>query len=124
MNLRIELSQHLAFDDSDFLDRVVHFEQVYKRQPECLQKNRRRHFPPAVDPHIENVSRVELEVEPRSAIGDDSGGIQHLTAGVSTALIVREGGAGGSMQLADHYTFRTVHDKGSPFLSLIHISEP
>ena len=94
MDLGIELSQHLALDDPNLLDRVIHLEQIVARKPECLQENGRRHFPPTVDTHIENVACIELEVEPRSAIGNDPGGIQHLAAGMRPALIVREGGAG------------------------------
>src|SRR6185369_6931437 len=115
MDLGIKLPQHLALDDPNLLDRIIHLEQIVARKTERLQENGRRHFSPAIDAHIENIARIELEVEPRSAIGNDPGGIQDLAAGMGPALIVRERCAGRAMQLAHHHTLRAVDDERPAF---------
>src|SRR6185295_2806284 len=114
MNLGVELSQHLALDDPNLFDRIIHLKQIVARIPEGLQKNSGRHFPPTVNAHIENVASIKFEIQPRSAIGNNPRGVQHLAAGVRPALIVRKGRTGRPMQLADHHPLRAVDNEGSP----------
>ena len=60
--LRIQLPQQLPFDHPDLLDRVVHLEQIIGRIAERLQQNRGRHLPAAVDPDVQDVTGIKLEV--------------------------------------------------------------
>ncbi len=94
MDLRVELTEQLALHHTDFFHRVVHLEQVVARVAERLQENGRGHFPAAVDADIQDVAGIELEIEPRTAIRNNAGAVQHLAAGVCAALVVRERGAG------------------------------
>ena len=64
MDLGIQLAQQLALGHPDFFYRVIHFQQVVARKPEGLEQNRRRHLSPAVDPDVQDVARIELEIQP------------------------------------------------------------
>src|SRR2546425_11829256 len=64
-----------------------------------------------VDPDIEDVPRVKLKVEPRSAIRDDPRRKQDFSAGVRAALVMREEGPGRAVQLAHHHPLGPVDDE-------------
>jgi hypothetical protein len=55
------------------------------------------HLPAAVDPDEHDVLRVELEIEPGAAVGDDSRAVENLAARVRLALVVVEEDARASM---------------------------
>src|SRR2546425_5970215 len=71
MDLLVQLSPQLALLDVDLLHGIVHPQEIIGGVPEGFQENRRRHLSSPVDPDIEDVPRVKLKVEPRSAIRDD-----------------------------------------------------
>src|SRR6185312_7735394 len=81
--------------------------------PEGEQQRGRRQLAAPVDAHIGEVLGVELEVEPRTAIGDDAGGEQIFARGVRLALVVVEEHAGRAVHLADDHPFRAVDDEGA-----------
>ncbi len=58
------------------LRRVEIVEQLFGRVPERAQENRRVQLAATVDAHVQDVLRVELEVEPRAAVRDHAGGVQ------------------------------------------------
>jgi hypothetical protein len=56
---------------------------------------------------------IELEVEPRTGVGDDPRRVQELAARVRLALVVVEEHARAAMQLGDDDALRTVDDEGA-----------
>ncbi len=69
------------------------------------------HLPAAVDADEHDVLRVELEVEPRAAVRDDAGAVEHLAARVRLALVVVEEDARAAVQLADDDALGSVDDE-------------
>ena len=62
-------------------------QQILRRVPSA-QQHRRVQLAPAVDADVEDVLRVELEVQPRAAVGNDAGAVEQLARGVRLALVV------------------------------------
>src|SRR6185295_13379326 len=77
------------------------------------QQRRHRNLPAPVDTRIDDVLRVELDVEPRAAIRDDAGGEQQLARGVRLALVVIEEHAGRTVHLRDDDALGAVDDEGA-----------
>ena len=71
----------------------------FRVQTDRLQQDGDRHLAAAVNPEIEDVFRVEFEVEPRAPVGDDASGKQQLAGTVRLALVVFEEHARRTMQL-------------------------
>jgi len=117
---RLEPGQHVSMDasreslllDPDVFNGVVHPEKILVRIAERLEKDRRRDLPASVDPHVDDVLYVEFEIQPRTAVRDDPGGVQDLAARMRPSLVVREERAGRPVQLAHHDALRSVDDKG------------
>ena len=65
----------------------------------------------AVDADVEDVLRVELEVDPRAAVRDDAGGVEQLARRVGLALVVVEEHARRAVQLADDDALGAVDDE-------------
>ena len=86
-------------------------EKVLRRVAERAQEHRRVHLPAAVDADEHDVLRVELEVEPRAAVRDDAGAVEHLAARVRLALVVVEEDARAAVQLADDDALGPVDDE-------------
>ena len=70
-------------------------------------------LPAPVDAHVEDVLRVELEVDPGTAIRDDARGVEQLAAGVRLALVVVEEHTGRAVELRDDDSLRPVHHEGA-----------
>ena len=64
MNLRIQLAKELTLDHPDLFDRVIHLEQVIAGVAEGFEQNRGRHLPASIDPDVQNVPRIKLEIQP------------------------------------------------------------
>ena len=80
-------------------------------QADRLQEDRHRHLAAAVDAEVQDVLRVELEVEPRAAVRDDPRAEQQLAAGVRLALVVLEEHARRTVQLRDDHALGAVDDE-------------
>ena len=113
MDLRVQLPPQLALLDVDLLHGIVHPQEIIGGVPEGFQQDRRRHLSPPVNPDVEDVPRVKLKVEPRTAIWDDPRREQDLAAGMGTALVMREEGPRRSVQLAHHHPLGPVDDEGA-----------
>ena len=91
---------------------VVEHEEVrqdlFRRQADRLQQDRHRHLAAAVNAEVQDVLRVEFEVQPRAAVRDDACGEQQLARAVRLALVVLEEHTRRTMQLGHDHTFRTV----------------
>ena len=106
-----DLGQLLAVEKDRVLAVEV-IEQVLGRHAEGAQQHRRVELATAVDADEEDVARVELEVDPRTAIRDDARRIQQLAAGVRLSLVVVEENSRRSMQLRDDDALGTVDHEG------------
>ena len=82
-------------------------------QADGLEQDRHRHLAAAVDAEVQDVLRVELEVQPRAAVRNDARAEQQLAAAVRLALVVLEEHAGAAVQLADDDTLGAVDDEGA-----------
>ena len=68
-----DFSYFLPCLEEDRLRRVEVVEQLFGRVAERAQEHRRVQLAATVDAHVEDVLRVELEVEPRAAVRDHAG---------------------------------------------------
>ncbi len=80
---------------------------------ERAQQLRHRQLAPTVDAREQRVLRVEFEVEPRAAIGNDARGVQQLARAVRLAAVVIEEHARRTMQLRDDHALGAVDDEGA-----------
>ena len=86
-----------------FLDRDVLVEDVEDLlvvEAQRVQQRRHRQLAAAVDAHVDDVLGVELEVEPRAAIGNDARGEQQLARGMRAPAVVIEEHARRTVHLA------------------------
>ncbi|MNS62059.1 hypothetical protein D3C72_951060 [compost metagenome] len=72
-----------------------------------------RQFTTTVDTDEDHVLGVELEVQPRAAIGNDAGGEQQLARRVGLALVVVEEDARRTVHLRDDHALGAVDDEGA-----------
>ena len=77
------------------------------------QEGRGRQLAAAVDADIDHVLGVELEVQPRPAVGDHAGGEQQLARGVRLALVVVEEDARRTVHLRHDHALGAVDDEGA-----------
>src|SRR5262249_48025975 len=96
------------------LDVVKKFDDLLVRAiAEGAQKSRREEFSAAlasVEINVKQISRIELHLNPRTAVWNDAKTIKHLAVDVDSGL---ERNAGRTMQLAHHHAFRTIDDEGT-----------
>ena len=86
-------------------------EDLLARQVERVEQRRHRQLALAVDADVDDVLGVELEVEPRAAIGDDPRGEQELARGVGLAAVMVEQHARRAVHLADDHALGAVDDE-------------
>ena len=82
-------------------------------ETERVQQRRDRNLASAVDARVHDVLRVELDIEPRTAIGDDARGEQQLARRMALALVVIEEHAGAAVHLGDDHALGAVDDEGA-----------
>ncbi len=88
-----------------------HVEHLLLGVPERAQDDRDRELAAAVDTREHAVLRVELEIEPRAAIRNDSSGEQELARAVRLTAVVIEEHARAAMQLRHDDALGAVHDE-------------
>ncbi len=86
-------------------------EDLLARQADGLEQDRRRHLAAAVDAEVQDVLRVELEVEPRTAVGNHARREQQLAARVRLAAVMLEEHARRAMQLRHDHALGAVDDE-------------
>ena len=86
-------------------------EDLLARHVERVEQGGDRQLALAVDADVDDVLGVELEVEPRAAIGDDAGGEQILARGVGLAAVMVEQHARRAVHLADDDALGAVDDE-------------
>src|SRR5690606_34202014 len=77
------------------------------------QQNGGRQFAATVDTHEDAVLRIELEVQPGTAVGDDTSGVQQLARTVGLATVMVEEHTRRTVQLGDDDALGTVDDEGT-----------
>ena len=97
-------------------------ENILVRHFERVQQRRRRQFAPAVDADVKNVLGVELEVEPRAAVGNDARRKQELARRMGFALVVVEKDAWRAVHLADDDALGSVDDERPVFRHQRHVA--
>ena len=85
----------------------------FRRQADGLEQDGDRHLAAAVDAEVQDVLRVELEVEPGAAVRDDARREQQLARAVGLALVVLEEHARRAVQLRDDHALGAVDDEGA-----------
>ena len=83
----------------------------FGRQADGLQQDRHRHLAAAVDAEVQDVFRVELEVQPRAAVRNDAGAEQQLARRMRLALVVFEEHARRAVQLRHDHALGAVDDE-------------
>src|SRR4249919_759211 len=94
----------------DLEERTQHFFVVVA---ERAQQHRDRQLAAAVDAGEQRVLGIELEVEPRAAVGNDARGVQQLARAVRLAAVVVEEHARRTVQLRDDDALGAVDDEGA-----------
>jgi hypothetical protein len=84
-----------------------------RRHADGLEQDRHRHLAATVDAEIQVVLRIEFEVQPGTAVGNDAGREQQLARTVGLAAIVLEEHARRAVQLGDDDALGTVDDEGA-----------
>ncbi len=108
---RNQLELDAAFREHETVEVVERRQQLLRRHADRLQQDGYGHLAPAIDAEVEIVLGVVLEIEPRTAVGNDAGGEEQLPRGVCLAAIVLEKDPGRAVQLADDHTLGAVDDK-------------
>ena len=65
-------------------------EQILRCHPQAPEQYGSVEFAPAIDADIEDISRVEFEIDPRAAIGNDSSRVKQLAAGMGLPFVMFE----------------------------------
>src|SRR5207244_6769201 len=81
------------------------------QEPERAQEGGGVHLPPPIDAHVQQVVGVEVELDPRAAVGDHARRVERLAGGERLAFVVVEEDAGGALELADDDPFGAVDDE-------------
>src|SRR5690606_2708350 len=77
------------------------------------QQDGSRQLAATVDTDEHAVLRIEREVQPGTAVGDDARGVQQLAGAVGLATVVVEEHTRGTVQLGNDHTLGTVDDEGT-----------
>ena len=111
-NFRADLVLFELLAELEVLDGVEKFDNVLvRRMAESAQEGRGQKFAPplaAVQIHVEEVARVKLHLDPRSAIRDDPEAVEDFSVGVDGSL---KTDAGRAVELGNDDTFRAVDHK-------------
>ena len=91
------------------------FEDVLVGEADGLQQRGDRHLATAVDPEEQEILGIELEVEPRAAVGNHAGREQQLAGRMRLAAVVFEEHARRTVELRDDHALGAVDDEGAVF---------
>ena len=96
--------------DVGVIESIQHF---FSAVAQCTQQDGSRQFAATVDTYEYRVLRVELEVQPRTAVRNDASGVQQLARAVGLATVVVEEHARRTVQLGHDDALGTVDDEGT-----------
>ena len=69
-------------------------------------------FTPTINPNIKDILRIELKIEPRTTVRNDTGRVKEFFAHMGLPLIVFEEYPGRAMKLAYDYALGPADHKG------------
>src|SRR5687768_16153291 len=107
----IEHKRRFAAIENDGIAPVIVIQQIFRSHTERSQQNRGMKLTPAIDTDINDISGIKLEIDPGTAVGNDSRRIEQLAARVRLSLVMFEKNSRGSVQLTDNDPFSAVHHK-------------
>ena len=99
----------------EHVGRVERVQHLFSGITQRTQQYRCRQLATTVDTHEHAVFRVELKVQPRTAVRNDTRRIKQLTGAVRLAAVVVKEHARGTVQLGNNYTLGTVDYEGTVF---------
>ena len=111
--LRYQFQAEFFAGNVEHVGGVEGVEDFFGAVAQCAQQYRSRQFAATVDTHEHAVLRVELEVQPGTAVRNDPGGVQQLAGAVSLATVVVEEHTWRTVQLGNDYTLGTVDNEGT-----------
>ena len=111
--LRYQFQAQLLARNVEHVGGVEGVEYFFRAVAQRAQQHRGRQFAATVDTHEHAVFRVELEVQPRTAVRDDASGVQQLAGAVRLATVVVEEHTRRTVQLGNDYSFGTVDNEGT-----------
>ena len=88
-------------------------EDLFTGHAERVEERRDGDFPAPVDARVDDVLGVELDVEPRAAVGNDARREQQLARRMGLALVMIEEHAGRAMHLRNDDALGAVDDEGA-----------
>ena len=89
------------------------FENLFRRLANGLQQDGDRHLAATVNAEEEDVLRIELEVQPGTAVRNDAGREQQLARAMGLAAVMLKEHAGRTVQLRNDDALGTVDDEGA-----------
>ena len=99
--------------EQDRVGLVVIVEQIFGGHAERAQQHGGVELAPAVDAHVEDVARIEFEIDPRAAVRNDARREEQLAAGVRLPLVMIEEHARRAVQLADDDPLGAIDHEGA-----------
>ena len=108
-----QLQLHAFVFDVEGVDVEELVQHLFVVVAQRAQQHADRQLAAAVDAGEQRVLRVELEVQPRAAVGDHAGGEQQLARAVGLAAVMVEEHARRTVQLGDDDALGAVDDEGA-----------
>ncbi|CAM5196674.1 hypothetical protein CDEN61S_01685 [Castellaniella denitrificans] len=106
--------EHAAFlVEGDVVEAGEIGQDGFRRHADGLQQDRHRHLAAAVDAEEQDVLGIELEVQPRAAVGNHARGEQQLARAVGLAAVMFEEHARRAVQLGHDDPLGAVDDEGA-----------
>jgi hypothetical protein len=111
--LRYQLHRHAVDRQVDGVLLEEDVEDLGLVHAKCAKNDRNRKFATSIDTRKHAILRIELEIQPRAAIGNDARREQQLPRRMRLAAVVIEEYPGRAVQLADDDPLGTVDDEGA-----------
>ncbi len=92
---------------------IEEVKQLFRRVPQGFQEDGGGKFAPPVDPHVQDVLGIELEIDPGPPERNQPRRVDDFTAGVNLGPVMINEQAGGAVQLAHHHPLGAIDDEGA-----------
>ena len=109
--LRHERELDLVLGQQEGIELEELCEDFLGRHTNRLEQRGNRHLPSTVNSKKQRIFRIELEIKPRTAVGNDACREKQLARTMGLAAIMLKENARRAMQLGNDDTFRTIDDK-------------
>ena len=112
---RFKRPGHTLGENTELIEVVEMSKDFFGRQTDRLQKDRTRHLAATIHTEVDEILRIEFEIQPGAAVGNHARGEEQLPGGMRLTLVVLEENTGRTVQLAHDNAFATVDDEGRLF---------